>query len=58
ISPAGFEHFFDEPQRTGAGLVSGRISPVEQSARYGSEADLDSIARLCQEHGLVFPPPA
>ena len=28
----------------------------EQKARYGSEADLDSIQRLCQQHGLVFPP--
>ena len=49
ISPAGFEHFFDE-------LVTGRITPDEQMARYGSEADPDSIQRLCQRHGLLFPP--
>ena len=24
-------------------------------ARYGIEADYDSIERLCEEHGLTFP---
>ena len=51
ISPAGFEHYFDE-------LITGKISPGEQAARYGNEADLDSIQRLCEQHGLLFPPPA
>ena len=50
ISPAGFEHFFDE-------LLTGHISPDEQQARYGTEADPDSIERLCQRHGLMFPTP-
>jgi quercetin dioxygenase-like cupin family protein len=51
ISPAGFEHFFDD-------LLTGVISPDQQKGRYGSEADPDSIPRLCQQHGLVFPLPA
>jgi mannose-6-phosphate isomerase-like protein (cupin superfamily) len=51
ISPGGFEHFFDE-------LAAGLISAPEQQARYGSEADLDSIPGLCKQHGLVYPPPA
>ena len=24
-------------------------------ARYGIEADYDSVERLCEEHGLAFP---
>lgn len=50
ISPAGFEHMFDE-------LTSGNITvEVAQSiqARYGLEVDYDSVARLCSEHGLTF----
>ena len=50
ISPAGFEHFFDE-------LAAGLISPDEQQARYGSEADPASIDGLCRRHGLVYPLP-
>lgn len=50
ISPAGFEHYFDE-------LLSGVISPDEQAKRYGSEADLDSIQELCEQYGLAFPEP-
>lgn len=51
ISPAGFEHFFAE-------FATGGITSDEQKARYGSAADLDSIPRLCHQHGLVFPQPA
>jgi hypothetical protein len=29
----------------------------ELGQRYGTEVDIDSIARLCQEHGLRFPSP-
>jgi len=47
ISPAGFEHFFDE-------LAAGRITGDEQQARYGTEADLASISGLCQQHGLIY----
>lgn len=48
ISPAGFEHFFDD-------VVTGVISADEQEARYGTQADLASIERLCRAHGLVYP---
>jgi mannose-6-phosphate isomerase-like protein (cupin superfamily) len=50
ISPAGFEHFFDE-------LAEG-AAPADVGARYGLELDLSSVPRLCEEHGLVFGMPA
>ena len=46
ISPGGFEHFFAE-------VAAGEGGDV--AARYGLEFDLDSIPRLCAEHGLTFP---
>ena len=49
ISPAGFEQFFAE---IGAGAA-----PPEAGARYGLEFDPDSVARLCEEHGLTFAMP-
>lgn len=49
ISPAGFEHFFDE-------FATGVGSPEAHRARYGTEVDVDSVARLCEQHGLRFPP--
>lgn len=48
MSPAGFEHFFDGLLEAGA--------PDEHQARYGLELDLDSVERLCREHGLQLPP--
>jgi mannose-6-phosphate isomerase-like protein (cupin superfamily) len=48
ISPAGFEHYFDEI----AGVVA---SPEDYWARYGIQVDLDRTRRLCEQHGLVFP---
>ncbi|MGI8451196.1 MAG: cupin domain-containing protein [Streptosporangiaceae bacterium] len=50
ISPGGFEHYFDE-------LVAGFISPDEQQERYGTETDLERTRQLCDDLGLVFPPP-
>ena len=47
ISPAGFEHFFDD-------LTSGS-PPDQQDARYGTQVDPDSVARLCRQHGLRYP---
>jgi mannose-6-phosphate isomerase-like protein (cupin superfamily) len=48
ISPGGFEHFFAE--------VAAATAPGDDvAARYGLELDLDSIPRLCAEHGLTFP---
>ena len=46
ISPGGFEEFFAEIGRGAA--------PPEAGARYGLEFDLESIPRLCAEHGLNF----
>jgi mannose-6-phosphate isomerase-like protein (cupin superfamily) len=47
ISPAGFEHYFDE-------LAAGVGSPGDYQARYGTQVDLDMTRRLCEQHGLVF----
>ncbi|MDX6688978.1 MAG: hypothetical protein QOG15_435 [Solirubrobacteraceae bacterium] len=48
ISPAGFERFFAE-------LGEGAEAPPDIGARYGLEFDLESVPRLCAEHGLQFP---
>jgi mannose-6-phosphate isomerase-like protein (cupin superfamily) len=50
ISPAGFEHYFDDFAETPA-------SRPELDARYGLEVDLDRVAQVCEEHGLRLPPP-
>ena len=59
ISPAGFEHFFNElgEQMAQARAVSVAEVPnlPELGARYGHYCQPESIARLCQEHGLVYP---
>jgi mannose-6-phosphate isomerase-like protein (cupin superfamily) len=47
ISPGGFEHFFAE-------VAAGSEAGDDVAARYGLELDLDSIPRLCAEHGLTF----
>jgi mannose-6-phosphate isomerase-like protein (cupin superfamily) len=52
ISPAGFEHFFREWD---AAAKDGTLDPEELSVRYGIEFDMDSVPRLCAEHGLVHP---
>jgi len=49
ISPGGFEQFFAE-LGTGA-------APPGAGARYGLEFDLESVPRLCAEHGLTFAMP-
>ena len=48
ISPPGFEHCFDEVAADPEALPA-------LAARYGLEYDIDSVPRLCAEHGLVFP---
>jgi mannose-6-phosphate isomerase-like protein (cupin superfamily) len=51
ISPGGFERLFEEaaePRETTAGE-----EPLD--VRYGIEFDFESVGRLCEEHGLVFP---
>jgi mannose-6-phosphate isomerase-like protein (cupin superfamily) len=52
ISPAGFEHFFREWD---ARTKDGTLDPEVLSVRYGIEFDMDSIPRLCAQHGLVHP---
>jgi oxalate decarboxylase/phosphoglucose isomerase-like protein (cupin superfamily) len=53
ISPGGFEHFFrelDEQTR------SGRVPDFEElGRRHAIEFDMESVPRLCAEHGLTHP---
>jgi mannose-6-phosphate isomerase-like protein (cupin superfamily) len=55
ISPGGFEHYFDElaEAMTAPDFTPAKIG--ELGARYGLEAQPDSIPRLCAEHGLDHP---
>jgi mannose-6-phosphate isomerase-like protein (cupin superfamily) len=59
ISSAGFEHFFKE---LGDRMVEANAASVaevpglpELGDRYGIYFRPESIARLCEEHGLVYP---
>ena len=59
ISPAGFEHFFDE---LGARMTAARAGSAAEvsdlpdlGARYGLRFQPESIERLCREHKLVYP---
>ncbi len=53
ISPAGFEHFFED--FAAALEAGGPPDPAEMNERYGIEFDLGTIDRLCEEHGLDHP---
>ena len=53
ISPGGFERLFEEAAE-GPQATAGETTPA-LDARYGLELDLDSVGRLCEEHGLAFP---
>jgi mannose-6-phosphate isomerase-like protein (cupin superfamily) len=59
ISPAGFEHFFDELGEQMAARSAanpGTVLPVSDlPTRYAIEFQPESVARLCERHGLVFP---
>ena len=59
ISPAGFEHFFDEVGEqmaaTNAPHPGAVLAGSDLPARYAIDFQPESIARLCQEHGLVYP---
>jgi mannose-6-phosphate isomerase-like protein (cupin superfamily) len=55
IAPGGFEHFFDE---LGTALEAPDADPAavgELGAKYGIEFQPESVARLCEEHGLEHP---
>jgi mannose-6-phosphate isomerase-like protein (cupin superfamily) len=51
ISPRGFERLFEEAAEPRAATAG--ETPLD--VRYGIEFDLESVERLCEEHGLVFP---
>jgi mannose-6-phosphate isomerase-like protein (cupin superfamily) len=53
ISPGGIEHVFREVAEDPEAMAGETASAL--AARYGIEADYDSIERLCEEHGLTFP---
>jgi mannose-6-phosphate isomerase-like protein (cupin superfamily) len=53
ISPGGFEHAFKEMAEDPETMAGEAGSALD--ARYGIEADYDSMERLCEEHGLNFP---
>ena len=55
IAPGGFEHFFDE---LGSAIESGTAGPEklgELGDKFGIEFQPESVARLCEEHGLEHP---
>ena len=51
ISPAGFEHLFEQ-------LVEEQGPDVDLSERFGTQTDMSGTHRICEEFGLVFPPPS
>ena len=53
ISPGGFEHLFKEMAEDPEAMDGESAAALD--AKYGLEVDYDSIARLCEEHGLDFP---
>ena len=59
ISPAGFEHFFDELGTRMAAANAPNPGAVlagsDLPTRYAIEFQPESIARLCQQHGLLYP---
>ena len=59
ISPAGFEHFFNElgEQMAAAKAVSVKEVPglPELGERYGHYFRPESIPDLCRQHGLTYP---
>ena len=59
ISPAGFEHFFNELGEQMAAAKAVSVVAVSDlaglGARYGHYFQPESIARLCRQHGLVYP---
>jgi mannose-6-phosphate isomerase-like protein (cupin superfamily) len=52
ISPAGFEHFFLEFDRT---TKDGSFDPVTLGERFAIEFDMESLPTICAEHDLVHP---
>lgn len=55
ISPGGFEQMFAEMASDPEAMAGDTAAAAAMDRRYGIEADYESVARLCQEHNLVFP---
>ena len=59
ISPAGFEHYFEElgdaMAKQSASHPGAALATSDLPSRYAIEFDRESIGRLCQTHGLTFP---
>ena len=53
ISPGGFEHLFREVAEDPEAMAGETAAAMD--ACYGIEVDYDSVPRLCEEHGLIFP---
>ncbi len=49
ISPAGFEHCFEEDAEDSR-------APEDLAQRYGLHVDIEGTQRICAEQGLTFPP--
>ena len=58
ISPAGFEHFFEELSSRPADGPPDPRELVALAARYGAELDFESIPALMERFGVVFGPEA
>lgn len=54
ISPAGFEHYFEEMVALAAGGRPDPVLAVPIRERYGLEVDPSSIAKLIAEHKISF----
>jgi hypothetical protein len=52
ISPGGFEHFFREFDEQ---IKSGTFDPEALGVKYGIEFEMESVPRICAEHGLTHP---
>ncbi len=55
ISPGGFEHFFDELGAIVEAPEPDLAQLGEMGARYGIEFQPETVAQLCEEHGLEHP---
>jgi mannose-6-phosphate isomerase-like protein (cupin superfamily) len=58
ISPAGFEHFFDELVEMGGAVNADPAALGELSARYGLEMQPDSVPGLLERFGLRLGEPS
>ncbi|HEV2127120.1 MAG TPA: cupin domain-containing protein [Thermomicrobiales bacterium] len=53
ISPSGFEHLFREMGEDPEAMTGDTAETLDR--RFALEVDYDSVAWLCEEHGLTFP---